>query len=96
MNTPSRNAKLLLALSKQSKEAGCDRAAEQLKDCAFQLEVFELVGLKLELKNNPMVREAIKLVQQNVTSDSITTDAQLEAILESRSPSSSDFNVSRN
>lgn len=62
MKTPAENAKILRQVANKSDSAGCHQAAEHLRDCAYQLDVFELVGLKLQMANNPMVKHACDLV----------------------------------
>lgn len=98
MNTPGKNAKLLSKLADIAEHEGHAKAAEQIRESVFQLEVFELVGLKLQAQDNgATVRRAIDLVQQGVTSAVITgdTDDGLDKT-PARGTTPSDFNISRN
>ena len=85
MRTPAENAKILRKVADQAEKLGSLPSANHLRECAFQLEVFEVVGLKLEMRGDSLVGDIL---------DHVSNDEDESP--RSTRPSPSDFNVSRN
>ena len=74
---------------------GVHGPAEHLRDCAFQLEVFSLLGLKLTAQNKMhLVQECIRHIENGVSPNHIFEE-DIDDSYKS-GPTPSDFHISRN